>query len=81
MGRAVKTAAALLFVAAIVAGGVWLWTKRPWRIVASVNGTAMTARSKAANEAYGEALQEAFESVTLEYAEGFEVPNLLDYLK
>ncbi len=41
----------------------------------------MTARSKAANEAYGEALQEAFESVTLEYAEGFEVPNLLDYLK
>ena len=44
MGRAVKTAAALLFVAAIVAGGVWLWTKRPWRIVASVNGTAMTAR-------------------------------------
>ena len=44
IGRAVKTAAALLFVAAIVAGGVWLWTKRPWRIVASVNGTAMTAR-------------------------------------
>ena len=47
----------------------------------SSDGTAMTARSKAANEAYGEALQEAFESVTLEYAEGFEVPNLLDYLK
>lgn len=44
MSKAVKTAAALLFVAAIVAGGVWLWTQRPWRIVASVNGTALTAR-------------------------------------
>ncbi len=44
MGKAVKTAAALLFVAAIVVGGAWLWMQRPWRIVASVNGTAMTAR-------------------------------------
>lgn len=47
----------------------------------SSDGAAMTARSKAANEAYGEALQNAFESVTLAYAEGFEAPNLLDYLK
>ena len=44
MGKAVKTAAALLFAAAVVAGGAWLWTQRPWRIVASVNGTALTAR-------------------------------------
>ena len=47
----------------------------------SSDGTAMTARSKAANEAYGAALQSAFESVTVDYAEGFEAPNLLDYLK
>ena len=44
MGKAVKTAAAMLFAAAVVAGGAWLWTQRPWRIVASVNGTALTAR-------------------------------------
>lgn len=34
-------------VAALVAlaiGGAWLWSIRPWRVVASVNGVALTAR-------------------------------------
>lgn len=44
MRRAFKTAVALLFVAAVAAGGAWLWRLRPWRVVASVNGTALTAR-------------------------------------
>ena len=47
----------------------------------SNDGTAMTARSKAANEAYGEALQAAFDSLSVDYAEGFEAPDLLDYLQ
>lgn len=47
----------------------------------SNDGTPLTARSKAANEAYGKALQDYFDSLSVEYADGFEVPNLLDYLK
>ena len=47
----------------------------------SNDGTPLTARSKAANEAYGKALQDYFDSLSVEYAEGFEVPNLLDYLQ
>ena len=47
----------------------------------SNDGTPLTARSKAANEAYGKALQDYFDSLSVEYADGFEVPNLLDYLQ
>ena len=47
----------------------------------SNDGVALTARSKAANEAYGKALQDYFDSLKVEYAEGFEAPKLADYLK
>lgn len=47
----------------------------------SNDGKPLTARSKAANEAYGKALQDYFDGLTVEYAEGFEAPKLLDYLK
>ncbi len=47
----------------------------------SNDGTALTARSKAANEAYGKELQDTFDSLTVDYVEGFTVPKLTDYLK
>jgi hypothetical protein len=47
----------------------------------SNDGTPLTARSKAANDAYGKALQDYFDGLTVEYAEGFEAPKLLDYLQ
>ncbi len=47
----------------------------------SNDGVALTARSKAANEAYGKALQDYFDSLKVEYAEGFEAPKLADYLQ
>ena len=47
----------------------------------SNDGTPLTARSKAANEAYGKALQDYFDGLSVEYAEGFEAPKLLDYLQ
>ena len=47
----------------------------------SNDGTAMTARSKAANEAYGKLMQDYFDSLRVEYAEGFEAPKLADYLQ
>ena len=47
----------------------------------SNDGKPLTARSKAANDAYGKALQDYFDGLTVEYAEGFEVPKLLDYLQ
>ena len=47
----------------------------------SNDGSALTARSKAANEAYGQELQDYFDSMSVEYAEGFEAPKLSDYLQ
>ena len=47
----------------------------------SNDGTPLTARSKAANDAYGTTLQDYFNSLTVEYVEGFEPPKLLDYLQ
>ena len=46
----------------------------------SNDGTPLSARSKAANEAYNQQLQNKFDSLDVEFAEGFEAPNLLDYL-
>ena len=46
----------------------------------SNDGTPLSARSKAANEAYNQQLQDKFDSLDVEFAEGFEAPNLLDYL-
>ena len=46
----------------------------------SNDGTPMSARSKAANEAYNQQLQDKFDSLDVVFAEGFEAPNLLDYL-
>ncbi len=46
----------------------------------SNDGTALTARSKAANEAYGEELQNYFDSLSVDYAEGFTAPKIMDYL-
>ena len=47
----------------------------------SNDGTALTAHSKAANEAYGKQLQDYFDGLTVEYVEGFTTPNLADYLQ
>ena len=47
----------------------------------SSDGTALTARSKAANEAYGKDLQDYFDSLTVEYKDGFTAPDLLQYLQ
>ena len=44
-------------------------------------GAPLTARSKAANDAYGAKLEESFSTLAVEYAEGFRAPNLLEYLK
>ncbi len=47
----------------------------------SSGGEAMTARSNAANEAYSAAVDAYIEALEPVYAEGFELPNLLDYVK
>ncbi len=44
MRGAVKAIVALLVLAALAAGGILLWNRRPWRVVASVNGATLTAR-------------------------------------
>lgn len=47
----------------------------------SSDGTALTARSKAANEAYGKDMQDYYDGLKVEYKEGFKAPDLLQYLK
>ena len=47
----------------------------------SNDGTALSARSKVANDAYGQDLQDYFDSLTVEYKEGFEAPDLMQYLQ
>ena len=44
-------------------------------------GTPMTARSKVANDEYAQRLQEYLDGLSLEYAEGFEKPDLASFLK
>ena len=44
MKRAIFHVLALVALAAVVVGGVWLWRQRPWRISVSVNGRILTAR-------------------------------------
>ena len=45
------------------------------------SGEALTARASAANTEYGQRLQAYLDGMETEYAEGFEVPNLLKYVK
>ena len=44
MKRTLLHAFALVALAAVVVGGVWLWRQRPWRVSVSVNGRVLTAR-------------------------------------
>ena len=44
MKRTLLHVLALVALAAVVVGGVWLWRQRPWRIAVSVNGRVLTAR-------------------------------------
>lgn len=47
----------------------------------SDSGVPMDARSIAANIEYGQRLQDYMDSISVSYAEGFEKPELLQYLK
>ena len=47
----------------------------------SSEGTAMNARMMFANNAYGEMLDKYAAAIEIQYAEGFVMPSLLDYLK
>ena len=44
MRKALVRVVVLVALAAVVVGGVWAWTRRPWRVVATVNGVSLTAR-------------------------------------
>ena len=44
MRKALVRVVVLVALAAVVVGGVWAWTRRPWRVAAAVNGVALTAR-------------------------------------
>lgn len=44
MRKALVIALAIVVLAALVVGGVWLWGRRPWRLVATVDGDALTSR-------------------------------------
>ena len=44
MKRTLLHVLALVALAAVVVGGVWLWRQRPWRVAVSVNGRVLTAR-------------------------------------
>ena len=43
MRKALARVVVLIVLAALVVGGAWLWTRRPWRVVATVNGVSLTA--------------------------------------
>ncbi len=47
----------------------------------SDSGTALSARSLCANEAYAKQLQEYSDGMELKYADGFEAPDLLGFIK
>ena len=44
MRRALVIILAFAAFAALTAGGTWMWRRRPWRIVATVDGDALTSR-------------------------------------
>jgi len=44
MRRALGITVGVAALVALAIGGAWLWSIRPWRVVASVNGVALTAR-------------------------------------
>ncbi len=44
MRKALVRVVVLVVLAATVVGGGWAWTRRPWRVVATVNGVTLTAR-------------------------------------
>lgn len=44
MRKALVRVVVLVALATVVVGGVWAWTRRPWRVAAAVNGVALTAR-------------------------------------
>ena len=44
MRKALVRVVVLVALAAVVVGGVWAWTRRPWRVAATVNGVTLTAR-------------------------------------
>ena len=44
MHKAFVRVVVLVALAAAVVGGGWAWTRRPWRVVARVNGVTLTAR-------------------------------------
>jgi hypothetical protein len=44
MGKVLVRVVTLVALAALVVGGAWAWARRPWRVVASVNGAKLTAR-------------------------------------
>ena len=44
MRKALVRVVVLVALAAVVVGGVWAWTRRPWRVVATVNGVTLTAQ-------------------------------------
>lgn len=44
MHRVLVRIVVFVILAALVGGGTWAWLHRPWRVVARVNGVALTAR-------------------------------------
>ena len=44
MRKALVRVVVLVVLAAVVVGGVWAWTRRPWRVAATANGVTLTAR-------------------------------------
>ena len=44
MRKAFVITLAIALLAALASGGVWLWTRRPWRVVATVDGDTLTSR-------------------------------------
>ena len=44
MRKALVITVAAAILAALAVGGTWLWTRRPWRVVATVDGDTLTSR-------------------------------------
>ena len=54
MRKAFVLALTFVVLAALVFGSAWLWMRRPWRVVATVNGVSLAARELDLRaEAYG----------------------------
>ena len=54
MRRAFVLALTFIVLSSLVFGGAWLWMRRPWRVVATVNGVSLAARELDLRaEAYG----------------------------